>query len=139
MNAQTCRGTRLRHAGAIRGTAGFTLVELVVTIGVIGILASIAIATYANYRTKAQTVEARLGLHNIWVMEYSYEKDNNRYTSDLNVLGFQMSGTPRYSYSLQADNSSFTARAEANLDRDAALDVWEIYSSTLEAVHLAAD
>lgn len=144
MAAVTSLGTRAgkpleARSSEIDGEGGFSLVELVVTIGIIGVLAVLAIATYLTYRNKAQTVEARLGLHNIWVLENSFEKENSRYTADLTELGFRMHGNTRYVYTVQADTRSFTARAEANLDNDPALDVWEIYYTTIEPVHLETD
>lgn len=122
-----------------RGDGGFSLIELAVTLGIIGVLATIAIATYLNYRAKAQIVEARLGLRNIWDLESNFARDNSRYTADLGELGFRMIGATRYTFTVQAGAKSFTARAEANLDRDADLDVWELYYSNIEPAHLSSD
>ena len=122
-----------------RRQGGYTLIELVLTISIIGILASLAVAMYLNFRQKAMTVEARVGLNTIWRLEKDYQKDNDTFSGDLNEIHFKMVGTPRYTYSVVADTHGFTARAEANLDRDADLDVWEIYSISPDPAHLVID
>lgn len=121
------------------GIDGFSLVELVVTLGIIGVLATVAIATYFGFRERAMTAEARLGLHSIWLLEKTHHKENGRYSADLNELSFQMEGRTRYTYTLQATADSFTARAVANLDGDATLDSWEVYTRTPDPVHLTVD
>jgi len=59
---------------------GFTLIELMVTIAIVGVLASIAIPSYSDYVLRAKLVEAASGLSNWRVqMEQSYQ-DNRVYT-----------------------------------------------------------
>ncbi len=61
-------------------TKGFTLIELMVTIAIIGVLASIAIPSYSDYVLRAKLVEAASGLSNWRVqMEQTYQ-DNRAYT-----------------------------------------------------------
>ncbi|MCA3235771.1 MAG: prepilin-type N-terminal cleavage/methylation domain-containing protein, partial [Cupriavidus sp.] len=52
------RASERRRSGA----RGFTLIELMITVMIIGILSAIAIPQYQQYVTKARRAEAKAGL-----------------------------------------------------------------------------
>jgi prepilin-type N-terminal cleavage/methylation domain-containing protein len=64
---------------------GFSLIELMVVIVIIGILASIAIPSYATYTRKSRAVEAEANVNSIAQYQEQYYSENNVYlTTDPN-------------------------------------------------------
>lgn len=58
---------------------GFTLIELMITIAIIGVVASIAIPAYTGYITTARMAEADNNLAAIRLAEEEYFLENNKY------------------------------------------------------------
>lgn len=67
---------------------GMTLVELMITIAIVGILASIAYPSYTDYVVRSNRTEAQRELLRIASLQEQYYVDARQYTSDLKSLGF---------------------------------------------------
>jgi prepilin-type N-terminal cleavage/methylation domain-containing protein len=52
--------------------AGFTLVELMIVVAIIGLLAAIALPAFSRYVRKSRTVEAAAQLNRLWLGSVSY-------------------------------------------------------------------
>jgi len=63
----------------MRQGEGFTLLELLVVVGIIGILSAIAIPQFSEYRARGFDARARSDLRNVAVAEDAYFVDHNRY------------------------------------------------------------
>lgn len=71
--------------------SGFTLIEMMITVIIIGILASIAYPSYVQYVTKANRSEALEALMRVVSLQEQYYLDNKKYVSDLTQLGLTAS------------------------------------------------
>ncbi len=59
----------------LRNKKGFTLIELIVVIGIISVLAAIAIPVFAQYKERAYDSDVKSHLHNIFLACKSYWSD----------------------------------------------------------------
>ena len=65
---------------------GFTLLELIMVIAVIGILATIAIPQFIDYQKRSFNEVARIALRNAAVAQEAYYLDTNTYTGQIGDL-----------------------------------------------------
>jgi type IV pilus assembly protein PilA len=77
----------------IKGQKGFTLIELMIVVAIIGILAAIAIPNFLRYQAKSRQSEAKTNLGAIFVAETAYLSENSRYGS-FSEIGYALAGRP---------------------------------------------
>jgi type IV pilus assembly protein PilE len=91
---------------------GFTLIELMVTVMVVAILASIAIPSYSDYVTRSKLSEATGNLADLRVKMEQYYADNRRYSIDPGIKECGIPGNNKpnvgegryFAYECQPDN-----------------------------------
>lgn len=89
-----------------RNTAGFTLIELMVVVVIIGILAAVALPSYQEYVKRGNRVAAQSQMMDIANREQQYMLANRVYTATGADLGYSLPGDvgARYSYAITVDN-----------------------------------
>lgn len=69
-----------------RNQAGFTLVELMIAVAIVGILSMIAYPSYQSYLLKGNRASAQAFLLNVAQRQQQYFLDNRTYAPDLATL-----------------------------------------------------
>lgn len=99
------------NKGRIRG---FTLIELMVVLLIVGILSAVAVPTYRQYVIRAQRTEAKTALLRLAANQERHYLQNNTYTDDLALLGFETGVSENAVYTLSvpiADSVTYQAIA----------------------------
>ena len=101
----------------MKNQKGFTLIELMIVIAIIGILAAIAIPQFSAYRKRSYNAAAQSDLKNFTTAQEAYFVDWGTYTTDTAALTgagaylsdnvvFSASAGNTTSYTMQAYNTS---------------------------------
>jgi len=107
---------------------GFTLIELVIAVMIVGVLLTIAIPMYTEQVKHARRADAKVALAELSQLQEIYHADNHKFAESLENLkaekqGFKKEGTSYYSkegyyalniVSASANSFSIEARADGN-------------------------
>lgn len=120
-----------------RRQSGFTLIELMIVVVIIGILAALAMPRFMRASTKSKQSEAKQILKQIYTMQRSYRLDHSAYwgagvsasataPNAFNSIAVEIMPAAIYTYTVTtADASDLLITATSSiLDDDAVVDTW---------------
>ncbi len=111
----------------MNNTTGFSLVELMVAVGIVGVMSSVAVPKYQKYKVNATRAEAQSSLSSMYTLQQLYYTEKDQYgkvtpdTSDLSKFtdnDIQFPGNADYKYKYTAvpsgtDLTEFHGTAES--------------------------
>lgn len=68
---------------------GYTLIEMMITVAIIGILAAVAIPVYNGYTRTGKEAEAKAGLSTVALLEEQYFAENRAYVAGANAAALK--------------------------------------------------
>lgn len=129
--------------------SGFTLIELMIVVAIIGILASIAIPNFLKFQAKAKQAEAKANLGSLFTAMIAYYAEYTTYPGDIGavgLIGWEPQFGTKYGYYVGSDvllpqdlgadvvactvavttvtQEAFTLIACGNVDKDTTVDEW---------------
>lgn len=100
----------------VKQNSGFTLIEVMIAVTIIGILAAIAYPSYIDFVTKSGRSEGVAAVMQVANLQEQYYLDNRTFTTDLTALGMTASPfiTEHGHYSVASTGgTTFTVTATA--------------------------
>ena len=113
---------------------GFTLIELMIVVAIIGILAAIAIPNFIKYQARAKQSEAKANLKAMFTAEKVYFHEKDRFSTLVAEIGFAPERNNRYAYFLTSnivpDNRSGTTASTSTGAQGIQADIFRGYRDT---------
>jgi type IV pilus assembly protein PilA len=125
---------------------GFTLIELMIVVAIIGILAAIAIPNFLRFQLKSKSSEGKVNIAAIRTAEESFLAEFGRYVNaavnplavpgatkdpfvitpgvDFDELGWAPEGQVFFQYAVASSGNMLSISAAADIDADAVNQAW---------------
>lgn len=109
----------------VKHSSGFTLIEVMVVVAIIGILVSIAMPSYQSYVRKTNRIDAFESLQAATALQEKFYAVNRRYVASANPFTNESevdSAKQYYQISVEVDGRQYTITATADSDSSQAQD-----------------
>ena len=130
------------------GRHGFTLIELMIVVAIVGVLAAIAIPNFRRFQLRSKSTEAKINLGAIRTAESAVIAEFGNYIaapaspasysgqnaavfvdtgppgSNFGMLGWKPEGNIFFQYSVTVSAGAYTAEAAADIDGDGTAQLW---------------
>src|SRR5437899_4670894 len=81
---------------------GFTLIELMIVVAIIGILAAIAIPNFIKFQARSKQSEAKANLKAIFTAQKAFYQEKDRFSTLTGEVYYEPERNNHYAYSLAA-------------------------------------
>ena len=119
---------------------GFTLIELMIVVAIIGILAAIAIPNFIKFQARSKQSEAKANLKAIFTAQKAFFQEKDRFSTLTGEVGFEPERNNRYAYFLAATGTieprTGATIAQATTYTGVAVDTFK-YGSALNQTYAA--
>ena len=123
---------------------GFTLIELMIVVAIIGILAAIAIPNFIRFQARSKQGEAKSNLKSLFTAQRSFYQEKDRYSALIDEIGFSPERGNRYGYrmstacAVKEDRTTATpVRDTTGLDTCVTVDLFKFSSMVLLPAYAA--